>query len=258
MTVFAELHTRHTRRHMPTRRVAVEGAYVPTTGAAHGLALLSAVVAANVGYLDEEQAYALSGLLRVAAAGELTVPRVALRYRLQTDTHGLDRSRHRVVAAGHRARTVLELDVHGAPVPQLIGAVMAASALPPTARRPAFSVIDRARRTPGAVPRGYEVRRITDGATGVGVPRAAAATRAPEGWIGVPTDRRWALEALGFATPQTPARSEVRRRFRRLLRAAHPDHGAERAGAAQRIGELSEARDLLLAWLDTELAASGR
>ena len=31
-----------------------------------------------------------------------TVPRISLRYRLQTDVHGLDRSRHRIVSEGGR------------------------------------------------------------------------------------------------------------------------------------------------------------
>jgi curved DNA-binding protein CbpA len=42
-------------------------------------------------------------------------------------------------------------------------------------------------------------------------------------------------------------RDEVQRRFRRLVRAAHPDHGAASLGAAERIAELTEARRILLA-----------
>ena len=39
----------------------------------------------------------------------------------------------------------------------------------------------------------------------------------------------------------------MQKRFRRLLRTAHPDHGGESVGAAERIAELTEARELLLA-----------
>ena len=39
--LLAELIVRHTRRHMPTRRVALESAYLPTSGPAHGVALLA-------------------------------------------------------------------------------------------------------------------------------------------------------------------------------------------------------------------------
>src|SRR5688572_16495476 len=93
--LFAELNVRHTRRHMPTRRIALDGTYLPTSGAAYGSLLLSAVIAENIDALDEEQVEMLPRLLWDAREG-LSVPRIALRYRLQTDTHGLDRSRHRV------------------------------------------------------------------------------------------------------------------------------------------------------------------
>ena len=65
--------------------------------------------------LDEEQFDALHRLVDVARRG-LTVPRIALRYRLQRDTHGLDRSRHRITSAAVERgslRPVLELDLHG-------------------------------------------------------------------------------------------------------------------------------------------------
>ena len=65
--------------------------------------LLGAVVAENVAGLDDEQRDALPRLLDDARSGRLSVPRIALRYRLQTDMHGLDRSRHRIVADGGRA-----------------------------------------------------------------------------------------------------------------------------------------------------------
>jgi curved DNA-binding protein CbpA len=38
----------------------------------------------------------------------------------------------------------------------------------------------------------------------------------------------------------------VQKRFRRLVRLAHPDHGGGSVGAAERIAELTEARELLL------------
>jgi DnaJ-class molecular chaperone len=55
------------------------------------------------------------------------------------------------------------------------------------------------------------------------------------------------MEVLGLKAEMKIERDDVQKRFRRLLRAAHPDHGAESAGAAERIAELTEARELLLA-----------
>ena len=55
----------------------------------------------------------------------------------------------------------------------------------------------------------------------------------------------WALGVLGLAGPR-PARRDVQRRFRDLLRVAHPDHGGGESDAAERIAELTEARRILL------------
>ncbi|MGZ8764669.1 MAG: J domain-containing protein, partial [Acidimicrobiia bacterium] len=46
-------------------------------------------------------------------------------------------------------------------------------------------------------------------------------------------------------------RTDIQRRFRRLLRVAHPDQGGTSRGAAERIAELREARELLLDSLET-------
>jgi curved DNA-binding protein CbpA len=58
------------------------------------------------------------------------------------------------------------------------------------------------------------------------------------------------MEVLGLHSGHAIERDDVQRRFRRLIRLAHPDHGAESAGAAERMAELSEARELLLTVID--------
>ncbi len=52
--------------------------------------------------------------------------------------------------------------------------------------------------------------------------------------------------AVGGRLVRAPSRDDVQRRFRWLLRDAHPDHGGEVDEAAQRIADLSEARRILL------------
>jgi hypothetical protein len=253
-TTLAHLLVRHTRRHMPTRRVAVGEAYLPTGGRAYGALLVAAVVAECLPELDEEQQELLPRLLDDARDG-LTVPRIALRYRLQTDTHGLDRSRHRVVDEG--GRIVLELDRHGRPDPQLIGAVMAAAALAPSARSVALRAVDDARRRAGTRPdgrlpglAGIEVRRLLLGVAGAPPPPVGTGARGDEsGWSSVPAEQRWAMEVLGLRSDAALDRGDVQARFRRLVRLAHPDHGAERHGAAERVAELSEARAVLLGFI---------
>jgi curved DNA-binding protein CbpA len=54
------------------------------------------------------------------------------------------------------------------------------------------------------------------------------------------------MEVLGIPARTDLDTDEVNRRFRRLLRQAHPDHGGAEAAAAERIAELSEARDTLM------------
>ncbi len=252
-SLLAELDIRHTRRHMPTRRVALDNNYLPTYGAASGLVLLRAVAAEFTPQLDDEQQGALPALLSAARHG-LGVPRIALRYRLQTDVHGLDRSRHRLMV--EHGCTLLELDVHGRPDPQVIGAVMAAAAMPQPQRSTALHAIGDVVRHGWSPPDGLVIRRLLHGLPGSrpaepGVYRAGVAANGAgeDAWRGVPTELRWAMEVLGMRPTVEVARADVQRRFRRLLREAHPDHGATDAGAAERIAELSEARHVLLGTL---------
>jgi hypothetical protein len=250
--LLAELNIRHTRRHMPTRRVAVDDGYLPTGGAAFGGVLLGAVVAEHMGGLDDEQFDALDRLVCDARDG-LSVPRIALRYRLQTDTHGLDLSRHRITGAdvaGGSTLPVLELDRHGPAAPQVIGAIMAAAWMGPTARKVALRFVEAAIARPGVLPEGLEVRRLFEGRPGLRPPMPGTTRNGAvvaDEWRGVPSERRWAMEVLGLHGDMAIERDDVQRRFRRLVRLAHPDHGAGSTGAAERIAELAEAREALLA-----------
>jgi hypothetical protein len=254
--LLAELNIRHTRRHMPTRRVAVDHGYLPTSGAAFGGVLIGAVLAESVPGLDEEQIDALARLVDVARRGTLTVPHIALRYRLQRDTHGLDLSRHRITSAAvdvGSLRPVLELDLHGPPAPQVIGALMAASQLPASGRSVVFRFVDAALARPGALPEGLEVVRRYQGLPGMRPPGPGTTTSVggtsagvADDWAGIPSERRWAMEVLGLQAGRSIERDDVQRRFRRLVRLAHPDHGGESLGAAERMAELSEAREVLL------------
>jgi hypothetical protein len=254
--LLAELNIRHTRRHMPTRRVAVDHGYLPTSGPAFGGVLIGAVVAECFSGLDEEQTDALARLVDVARKGNLTVPRIALRYRLQRDTHGLDLSRHRILSADVErgsVRPILELDLHGRAAPQVIGALMAGSQLPPSGRSVVFRFVDAALGRPGVLPEGLDVRRRYEGLPGMRPPGPGTTTTVGSGrisgsddWAGVPSERRWAMEVLGLHAGHAIERDDVQKRFRRLVRLAHPDHGGESVGAAERMAELSEARELLL------------
>jgi hypothetical protein len=252
--LLAELVVRHTRRHMPTRRVALGSSYLPMRAnglgprVAPGGLLAAAVTREFAGALNSEDRVDLESLIQ-SAAGGLDVPRIAVRHRLQRDTHGLDRSRHRIEVDRER-RVMIELDTHGNPLPNLLGTVLAFASLPPAARHPGLLAMRNALRghDPTA---GIPIRRLVYGipyevpwAPGAAHRRGAPA--AELAWIGVPSEQRWAMEVLGMRAAVLLDRDDINRRFRRLVRDAHPDTGSRRAGAAERISELSDARELLL------------
>lgn len=252
--LLAELTVRHTRRHQPTRRVALDPSYLPTSGAAHGCALLGAVVEEFLPALDDEVLALYRRLVDDARHG-LAVPSIALRHRLQTDVHGLDRSRHRLV--GEAGRVVLELDVHGAAVPQLLGAVLGAASLPPVPRAAAVRALREVLDGRRHVAAGVVVRRLAHGHPAMAPPPAGVRYRpgAPleeQPWAGVPAEQRWAREVLGMSATTLLTRAEVNRRYRRLLRDAHPDHGGAGDAAAERIAELTQARIILLGLVPAE------
>ena len=260
--LLAELTVRHTRRHMPTRRVALAGAYLPTSGSAHGAALLSAVVATNLLAIDEEQRELLPRLLDDARRG-LTIPRIALRHRLQHDVHGLDASRHRVlgeegvgcIVSSPLAQGLLtDKYLHG--VPEGSRASQAGSMSSEMLTEETLAKV-RGLNESG-------VRFVAE-ATWNGLRPPLASTDAwtrggppdEEQWFGVAPDERWAMEVLGLRAGMRVERDDVNRRFRRMLRDAHPDSGGVATGAAARIAELTEARSILLAMTSDEVAAEG-
>jgi hypothetical protein len=141
---------------------------------------------------------------------------------------------------------------------------MAASQLPSSGRTVAFRFVDAALARPGFLPEGLEVVRRHQGLPGVRPPHPGITARVgatPDDWAGIPSERRWAMEVLGLHAGHAIERDDVQRRFRRLIRLAHPDHGAESRGAAERMAELAEARELLLSAIDSspeESSASAR
>jgi hypothetical protein len=229
--LLAELEVRHSRAVAPTRRVALGPHWLPTDPApGYGGILLGGIVAAH---LDDVPPEVRAELLLLADELEegrrIAQPR--LRHRFQTDVIGLERSRHALVGDAQDMR--FELDGNGRPVPQLLGAVYAAGRLHADVRPAVFAAIRKAARWEGDVDAEL-IKYLAD-----------PSTDPPRSWRRFPTDERWALEVMGFGPDLRPDRDEVQRRFRSLVRAAHPDHGAESAGAGQRILELTEARRIL-------------
>ena len=76
---------------------------------------------------------------------------------------------------------------------------------------------------------------LWDRAVDVPPPLAGTRARVPgappeeEAWRGVASEQRWAMEVLGLRAGMDVERDDVNRRFRRLLRDAHPDSGGAAA-----------------------------
>jgi hypothetical protein len=241
MVVLAELEVFCSRRHAPTRRVALGDAALPCEPApGFGGILLGGIVAAHVGDIDPDLIPDLQHLTRELEAGR-RVPQPRLRYRLQVDTIGLNSARHRLVGEGERL--TFDFAPIGAPAQHVLGAVYAAGRLDPAVRRPVMTTIRRAIGWAGPI--GAELIASLSGMhAGAALGRSALEN---------PT--AWALDLLGFSGTGpsrglvipggTPAARDILRRYREMLRDAHPDHGAADDGAAQRIAELTEARRIL-------------
>lgn len=236
--ILAELEIFHSRPIAPTRRVALGKALLPVSPApGFGGILLAGIVANHMDTLDPELFDDLHRLTFQLQEGQ-RIPQPRLRHRFQEDRVGLTRSVDRLLGEGEDL--AFELGDKGAPAQHILAAVYSAGQLPFVARGRVMDSIRLAMRWGGALDRGF-VAHIT------GLDRSrrwsASAFHDPV---------QWAIEILGLADAggdvlAVPGRSAVQRRFRDLLREAHPDHGGARDDAPQRIADLSEARRILLA-----------
>jgi hypothetical protein len=193
-------------------------------------------VAGHIEELDPELFDDLHRLTIQLEAGQ-RIPQPRLRHRLQEDRVGLTRSVHRLIGDGEDLE--FEFEVKGAAAQHILAAVYAAGALPPLARAKALAVVRLAMRGAGPLDKSFVAHL-----SGLARSRTWSA-RAFHDPV------RWAAGVLGLDGHDTvllevPDRLVVQQRFRDLLREAHPDHGAEEMGAADRIAELTEARRILL------------
>jgi hypothetical protein len=228
--LLAELEVWHTRPLTPTRRVALGHLVLPVDPApGFGGLLLGAVVAAHLRDVDDELVPDVHRLIEQLHRGERIVqPR--LRHRYQADRHGLARSTHRLI--GHGEDLSFSFETNGTPLQQVLGAVYATERLAPEARRALTPVLHKALTWRGPI--GPSLVAHLAGA------RAASLSSLAD-------PRAWALEVLGFPAGTTaPSKKEVMARFRLRLREVHPDHGGDHAAASTEIGDLGEARRILI------------
>jgi hypothetical protein len=231
--LLVEIETFLSRPIAPTRRVALGASELPTDPAPGFGGILLGGVAARFGPdLPEDFHDEVLHLMDELEHGRrIAQPR--LRHRLQQDRVGLQRCVHRLVGSGEELRFEFDHD-KGTAAQHVLCAAYAAGAVTPGVRG---TVMDAVRK--GFRWRGDVDARLIGHLSGHGGAASLGAVADPVGWaLGL-------LELRGGAT-SVPSRREIQRAFREQLRAAHPDHGAADAGAADRIAELSEARRILL------------
>ncbi len=231
--LLAEMEIFHSRPIAPTRRLSIGHLYLPVDPApGFGGLLLGAVVSVYSREVDEDLIPDIQRLLVEVENGTRVVqPR--LRHRFQVDRHGLSYSSHRLLQKGDSVE--FELQSHGTPLQQVLGAIYSLERFEQSARKELVALLRRAMMWRGPI--------------GASFISYLAGSRASS--VSALADpRAWALEILGFPVGTIkPAKKEIMVRYRECLRKAHPDHGGNENDASQAIVNITEARRVLLEML---------
>ncbi|MBS1837113.1 MAG: hypothetical protein JST64_05390, partial [Actinobacteria bacterium] len=202
--------------------------------------LLGAILARFHRDLDEDTVGDVAQLLSDVERGRrIAQPRA--RHRLQEDRVGLRPCRHRLLGVGDALVFDLD-DARGTSAQHVLDAVYAIGSIPDGSRRTVVAAMRRGLRWHGEIDASLAAHLAGGGDA---MPTSASAD--PVAWamrvLCLIDDRRTSQVAVSTVLP---SRQLVQQAFRARLRAAHPDHGADDDGAAQRIAELAEARRILL------------
>ncbi len=236
--VVAEIEVFVSPPHAPTRRISMGTQNLPTdNGSEFAAVLIGAIVSRYWGRVDDDVAESLDALVDDVEAGRrLAQPRV--RHRLQDDRIGLKRCTHRLVGVGDALRIEVA-ERPGSPLQHLLAAAYAIASVRPAARPILAS----------AFRYGASWRGELD-ATFIARLARRQVSIADHGTAHV----AWALSVLdlgegpdGGERRDGVDRREIMRAFRERLVEVHPDLGADDSAAAHRIGELAEARRILMA-----------
>jgi hypothetical protein len=236
MMILASLEVWHSRPIAPTRRVALGELDLPTEPApGPGGLLLGAVMARFSNDLDRDLHVEMVELMREVERG-MKIGQPRMRHRLQADRVGLSRSRHRLISGPDGLRFEFET-AKALPAQSALAAVYACAAVPFDRRRDVMSVLRRGMDWVGPVGPG-----LIDHLVG-----AEVAMRLRSGAFSTASDPLiWAMGVLELESSSDVEPKDIQRSYRRLIRDAHPDHGAGTDGAADRIAELARAREILL------------
>lgn len=240
--ILAELEAYLSRPIAPTRRIALGRLDLPCDPPpGFGGVLLGGILARFAGDLDEDTALDVRRLLTDVELSRRT-PQPRARHRFQQDRVGLRPCHHRLVGRGEMI--VFDLDEErGTPAQHVLSAVYAARTVPSESLPDVVTALRKGLGWRGSLGPSLVAHLAGRGGD---LPMSAAAD--PVAWAMriLRLDGAASVSAGEEALTDAPSRRAVQQAFRVQLRAAHPDHGAENDGAAQRIAELAEARRILL------------
>ncbi|MCB1257694.1 MAG: J domain-containing protein [Microthrixaceae bacterium] len=264
--VLAELNAYVSRPIAPTRRIALGESKLPCgPGPGMGGVLLGAIIATYSSSLDDDTQVDLDQLITEVDHGR-RIPQPRMRHRFQVDHIGLQRISYKLLSAGEQMSFHFESE-KATPAQHVLTAVYSAGAIENEARHVVMRMMRRAMGFPGGTDSDL-LRFLTGNARSglhvfsdpvtwaLDVLKLTPAmdhqrfdstkSNAKDRRAGVASLPAAPTMELPSALPKLPNRSEIQRAFRRQLRHSHPDHGADRVGAAQRIADLAEARRILL------------
>ena len=233
MVLLAELEFYHSRKIAPTRRLSLGSSYLPLDPPpGNGPLLLAGVVCRYLRQVDPDFHDDYFTILAKVQRGE-KVGQPRLRHRLQKDKVGLARTRHRLSSVDGKYRFSFD-DGDMAPEQNVLAAAYVIKRFSYSDRPSAMNLLRKAAKWNGDV--GEEFLSYLLGQH-----------KDYLGQIGHSDATSWALHILEITNP-SPSRSEIKQRFRELLRTAHPDTGdpSRNHDAAKRISDLTEARRVLL------------
>lgn len=228
--LLAELEIFHSRPIAPTRRISLGHMYLPVDPApGFGGLLLGAILAVHIREVDEDLHVDIQRLLTEIERGSRVVqPR--LRHRYQVDRHGLSYSTHRLIGVSDTVE--FELNNHGTPLQQVLGAIYSLERLEEVVRRQMVPVMRRAFTWRGPIGPSFISYLAGSGTSSVSA---------------LADPRAWALDILGFPGGTiTISKRDIMSRYRESLRKVHPDHGGDERHASKAINDISEARRVLL------------
>ncbi|MEO7398902.1 MAG: hypothetical protein ABIW84_10085 [Ilumatobacteraceae bacterium] len=230
--LLAELEVWHSRPVTPTRRVSLGNLILPIDPApGFGGLLLGAVIAHHLDAIDDDYLADVHRLLGQVDRGERVVqPR--LRHRYQVDRHGLGRSRHRLQGEGENVH--FSFETNGSGLVQVLGAIYAIERLDVAGRHAVIPVVQKAMRWKGPIGPSF-------------IAHLAGSTSTSTSLAAMADPRAWALDVFGFPLGTGKVtKKDVMAKYRDQLRLVHPDHGGDEVAAGKAIGDLGEARRILL------------